>query len=118
MLAKGRRLAATARERAVYGRAGWRFRGRGLRCVVISSAFVMRNSMAFFECFSKEKRFPPVNVFVQHAQRSLLLKGAAKRRIDLDGNVIESCHREFDCALDQVRLQSFSPAGVSIRKPG
>ena len=28
-------------------------------CVVISSAFVMRNSMAFFECFSRKNAFHP-----------------------------------------------------------
>lgn len=52
---------------------------------------------------------PTSNDLFKHPQRSLLLKAAAKIRIDLDGNVVEFCHREFDCALDQVRLQSFSP---------
>ncbi len=68
--------------------------------------------------FGKVELLPTVNDLLKHPERSLFLKSAAKRRIDLDGNVIESCHRDFDCALDRARVQSFSPAEASIRTPG
>jgi hypothetical protein len=44
--------------------------------------------------FQKE-RPPRVDVFIQHPHRHFLLKGAAELRVDLDGDMVDSCHREL-----------------------